>query len=135
MFDRCLSIGSVCCVQDELMDCVQHDSEEGRISGRRRPLPVLANLRRSLHPWRDASVNVGHDSLATRLRRGFIQSDYDLSDVQCEIDSSTVHLYGIVRSYHALQIAIQITRSIAVGNRIELDIDVVPKLHKDQRSC
>lgn len=92
----------------------------------KRALPLLDNLRRSLCSH-DESITAGHDADATaKLRQTFARSSYSVRNVECTVDSSTVHLRGLVNSYRALQVAICLAKSVAAGRRIALSVDVVP---------
>lgn len=99
-----------------------------------RMLGVIGNLRRSLIGIGDSN-NDGRDVvLTTKLQQAMAESSYGLADVQCVIDSSTVYLFGIVKSYFALQMAIQLARGTAATRCITLDVNVLPSWNGGQNA-
>lgn len=97
----------------------------------RRAFPVIGDLRRSPIDFGKSNNNGRDVALTTKLRQALAKSSYGMADIQCVIDSSTVKLFGIVKSYFALQMAIQLARGVAATRRIQLNVDVVPKLYEE----
>lgn len=134
MLDLCLSVVPLCCVEEvplELRRDGSNSLSRDRSVVRQRTLPILEKLRESIARANDSSHDRSDEVLTTQLQRALVHSGYCLTNVHCEIESSTVHLFGFVKSYHALQMAIQIARKIAAGRRIQLEVDVVPRLYED----
>lgn len=132
MLDLCLSIVPLCCVEEVPLEFRRNGSSSlsrDRSAVHQRPRPILEKIRENISRASNSNHDRGDKVLTAQLQRALAQSTYCLNDVRCEIDSATVHLFGVVKSYHALQMAIQIARKMAAGRRVELEVDVVPRLY------
>lgn len=128
MYEDCLS---GCLVEQNLSEIERpfpDETGQETIDSRERALPVLANIRR-IFSRDDSSIGDQDHSLLMQLQEAFKKSSYGLAPVQCEMNHSTIHLFGTVKSYFALQMAIQLTRTKASQYRILLDITVVPNAY------
>ena len=66
----------------------------------------------------------------SKLSTALASSSYDLSNVKCSVDDSTLLLFGNVHRYFKLQMVIQIARRFAEGRRIDLQVKVVSSPHE-----
>lgn len=108
-------------------------------SVRFRPASILSHFRRSLlrpssprNGIYNGIQNGGEPvSLTINALAMLDHSNSHLTNVHIEIDPTTVHLFGSVKSYRALQIVTRVAQDIASGRRIDLDVDVVPGLYEE----
>lgn len=130
MHDACLSAGCVESNSTQFKLTYLDASDQERVCVEQRTRPMIESLRQSLTGGGESNDNGRAVALTTTLQQAFSNSSYGLVDVQCVINRSTVHLFGIVRSYFALQMAIQLARGAAETRRITLNVDVVPRLYE-----
>ncbi|WP_373651415.1 BON domain-containing protein [Schlesneria sp. DSM 10557] len=128
-----MSVSPVSRVEEDLTEFGLHypegSNEEGVRIGQL-STPVIRPLRRSLIGLGDSNDYGCDDALTTNLQQTLAKSSYGLARVQCVVSPSEVHLFGTVKTYFAVQMAIQLARGTAATRRIKLDIDVVPKLYE-----
>lgn len=110
---------------EEMESRPRSQSENRHSTNERSSRRVLGKFRRRFSGL-SVSADIDRDvTLAMKLQREFARSSWDLTGVWCEVDPSTVNLFGVVRSRRALQVALEIARNVADGRRLQLDVDVM----------
>lgn len=100
----------------------QHEQKH---NGHRRS-SILDRLRHELSLGGSDEPHLLDHSLTEALRESFVRSGYGLGELECIANESTIVLYGLVRRYFDLQMAINLTRKIAGKRQVILEVDVVP---------